>query len=99
MLLPRISRAWHRVGSNPAGRRPASRRAAFQVQLLEDRLTPTIIFGNPGIRIPETGLTGPVLQNAHIELVFWGSGWTSSEIAATGSDIDSMLSGPYLGSL
>jgi hypothetical protein len=40
-----------------------------------------------------------VLPNAQIELVFWGSGWTRPLAATVQNDINSIIAGPYLGSL
>ena len=99
MFFPSSASTVRRLKSNQAGRRPALRKAGLQVQLLEDRLVPTIIFGDPGARILETGGNRTVLQNAHVELIFWGTGWTSSQATATENDISKILSSPYLSSL
>jgi hypothetical protein len=44
---------------------------------------------------------GPVLTDAHVELVFWGPGWSASPALhdALDHDVDVLLAGPYLGGL
>jgi hypothetical protein len=66
---------------------------------LEDRAVPAILFGNSFGRVPED-LGGPVINTAHVELVFWGNGWNSGVGPALRGQVqdavDSIVSGPYL---
>ena len=45
---------------------------------------------------------GPVLQNIHVHLIFWGSAWagsTTPSAAAVTNAVSSILSGPYMSGL
>jgi len=58
-----------------AARRPQRFRPTLEC--LEDRTVPSILFGNPrGETVSDGG--GPVLTNAHVELIFWGSEFAST---------------------
>jgi len=44
---------------------------------------------------------GPVINNAHVELVFWGTGWNANQASANSiwSAVSGMLASPYLSAL
>jgi hypothetical protein len=47
-----------------------------QVEALEARDLPSILFGSTiGKSIQDNH--GPILTSAHVDLIFWGSGWNS----------------------
>jgi hypothetical protein len=47
-----------------------------RLEHLEDRTAPAILFGDhPGLTVSDNG--GPVLANAQVRLIFWGTGWDS----------------------
>ena len=49
------------------------------VEALEDRTVPSILFNNATTTtISDEG--GPVLDNVHVELIFWGSGWNTGPV-------------------
>jgi hypothetical protein len=62
-------------------------------------MAPAILFGNNLDRVPED-LGGPVINNAHVELIFWGNGWNSGSGPMLRTQlqdaVDSIASGPYL---
>src|SRR5262249_54210266 len=59
----------------PPAARPA-RRPRPSVELLEDRLTPTVFFKPQlGAESPAPGLSGPTLSNTPVTLIFEGSYW------------------------
>jgi RTX calcium-binding nonapeptide repeat (4 copies)/Beta-propeller repeat len=62
-------------------RRPETRRARPQLEALEDRAVPAILF-HQGVSVTLTNsypgqAPGPVLSNPLVELVFWGSQWNT----------------------
>jgi hypothetical protein len=92
------------------GRRPGASRRSFRqkapprllVEILEDRTVPSIVFNNAATATTSDG-GGPVINEAHIELVFWGSGWNTgsgpSLRTSMQSAVDSIAQGPYLAAL
>ncbi len=81
-----------------ARQRPRSRQR-LALELLETRTVPSVVFGNNLDRVPED-LGGPVINSAHVELIFWGNGWNSGGGPALRSQVqdavDSIVTGPYL---
>ena len=66
---------FHRIlsGDRKPVRRPVHRP---KIEDLEDRRVPTILFGDaPGLTVSDNG--GPVLANAQVRLIFWGTGWNT----------------------
>jgi hypothetical protein len=66
------------------------------VECLEDRCLPSILFGDtPGLTTSDNG--GPVLSNAQLRLVFWGSGWLTNGTLETQMQnaVDSLNSSTY----
>jgi hypothetical protein len=92
-LLSKLGRA-ARARSRPAPARP-------QLEALEDRLVPTIVFTPAQGALTEVpGSTNSAISSPCVYLLFWGSYWGSSTGAAQEnkliSDVQSVLSGPYL---
>ena len=66
------------------------------LERLEDRVVPSILFGdNPGLTTSDN--LGPMLANAQVRVVFWGSGWSSHSALQTQvqNAIDSLNSSTY----
>src|SRR5438270_12769706 len=79
--------------------RPPCRRRPLCLEALEDRTVPSILFNNATTTtISDEG--GPVLDNVHVELIFWGSGWNTGQgptlRSQTEAAVDSITGGPYL---
>ncbi len=76
-----MSRLFRRLLSRPqsANRpRPPARRPRPSVELLEDRLVPTVFFQPQlGAESPVPGHNGPTLSNTPVTLIFEGSYWQS----------------------
>src|SRR5262249_1854144 len=70
------------------------------LERLEDRTVPSVLFTASDYQnYTITDGHGPVLHNVHIELIFWGSSWTSNPKLAPSqveAAIDSLATGPYL---
>jgi hypothetical protein len=100
ILFPRF---WTRFIRRHHSRRPLSGfrrgRPRPNLEWLEDRTVPSILFGNTGATITDAG--GPVLADVKVELVFWGAGWNGNAALQAGltSAVDSILAGPYLSAL
>jgi hypothetical protein len=83
-----------------------SRRAEFRLTLtlesLEERTVPTILF-QPGIAETAYNLGGPVINNVHPDLVFWGRGWNTGSGPEMRANIinavESMVASPYVSRL
>jgi hypothetical protein len=79
--------------------RRATGRPRLALESLEARTVPAILFGNNLGRVPED-LGGPVINTAHVELIFWGNGWNSGVGPALRGQVqdavDGIVSGPYL---
>jgi hypothetical protein len=79
--------------------RRKSRERRLCLEALEDRVVPSIIFNNASTTSISDG-GGLVLDQVHVELVFWGSGWDTAQGATlrsqTEAAVDSITSGPYL---
>jgi hypothetical protein len=73
-----------------------------QLELLEDRIAPTILFGSTAGKTLVSG-SGPVIAHAHVDLIFWGTGWNSGSGPALRTNmqtaVDSILAGPYMSGL
>jgi hypothetical protein len=70
---------------------------------LEDRTVPSILFSN-ALTTQITDNRGPVITNDHLELIFWGYGWTANNTNfnfanSVESGVDEILPSPYLDSL
>src|SRR2546429_2924 len=61
-----------------------------RLETLEDRTTPTIVF-DPAPGVTTSDWHGPVLDDARIELVFWGANWTTPENTAFADQIENAL--------
>jgi hypothetical protein len=70
------------------------------LETLEDRNVPSILFNNQ-TTATVTDLGGKVLDHVHVELVYWGTGWSSNVPLQNSmtSAVDTILAGPYLGAL
>jgi hypothetical protein len=72
---------------------------SLRLEALEDRFVPSIIFDNATTETV-TDLGGPVLNQVHVELIFWGSGWASGQGPALQSQVEAAVqnitSGPYV---
>jgi hypothetical protein len=79
------------------GRRPAWHYLCLE--RLEDRTVPSILFGNTSSTVTDGG--GLVLDNVHVELIYWGAGWNNNAGLQTSmtNAVDSLLAGPYLSGL
>jgi hypothetical protein len=67
-----------------------------QLEPLEDRTVPSILFGDtPNLTTSDNN--GPVLANAQVRLVFWGSGWLTYGTleAQMQSAVDALNSSTY----
>ncbi|HLJ97640.1 MAG TPA: hypothetical protein VKU02_31050 [Gemmataceae bacterium] len=77
-------------------------RRALALEALEYRQVPSILF-QPGIGVTASDWGGPVINNVHAELVFWGNSWNFGSGPALRqtiqSAIDGMLQSPYLTAL
>ena len=82
-----------------AGRKRPPGRPVLAFELLETRTVPSVVFGSSSGRVPED-LGGPVINSAHVELIFWGNGWNTGSGPALRSQVqdavDSIVTGPYL---
>src|SRR5262245_39976177 len=81
--------------------RAARRRCWPQLDLLEKREVLTIFFGSPAETITNGG--GPLLDNVHVRLVFWGPQWNTpanQPLAANfEAAVDTLLGSTYLSGL
>jgi hypothetical protein len=82
---------------------PANRsRPALHVEQLEERTVPTLLFSSSGIRTVAY-LGGPVIQNADVDLIFWGAGWTTGQGPTLQANIQqavgTFLASPYFSGL
>jgi hypothetical protein len=71
-------RFWQTIRVETATRPANWRRPPLHLEQLEDRTVPTLLFSSSGIRTVAY-LGGPVIQNADVDLIFWGAGWTSGQ--------------------
>ena len=89
----------HRSDSRRA--RSARRRCLPQIDLLERRDVPTIFFGTPTETVNNGG--GPLLDNVHVRLVFWGPQWNTTTNQALAhnfeASVDTILGSNYLSGL
>src|SRR6516162_6734481 len=69
---------------------------------LESRLVPAIVF-QPGVAERAFNMGGPVINNVHPYLVFWGNGWNTSSGPAMRNNlisaVNSMATGPFVSRL
>jgi hypothetical protein len=86
--------------SSATGPRTHARRARPAVELLEDRLTPTVFFQPQlGAESPVPGHNGPTLSNTPVHLIFEGSYWENPTGITEGDVIQSVsniLTSSYL---
>jgi hypothetical protein len=80
--------------------RPPVRRVRPAVEVLEDRLTPTVFFQPQlGVEAPVPGHNGPTLSNTPVTLIFEGSYW-QNPTGVTEADaiqaVQNILSSSYL---
>jgi hypothetical protein len=78
----------------------SSRRPRPSLELLEDRLTPTIFFPPQlGAETPASGFNGPTLSNTPVHLVFEGSYWQNPTGITEGDvtqSVNNILASSYL---
>jgi hypothetical protein len=65
-----------------------TRRARLELEALEDRVVPTILFGKPGAESVVTPRGSQVLPMVSVELIFWGSDWTDTTRNGRISNLD-----------
>jgi hypothetical protein len=91
-------RCWQRFGAETANRR----RLPLHLERLEARTVPTLLFSSNGVRTVAY-LGGPVIQNADVDLIFWGAGWTTGQGPTLQANIQqavtTFLASPYLSGL
>jgi hypothetical protein len=84
-------------------RRPMNFRVQLRVEGLEERTVPSILYGTDPMLTTVSDGGGPVINNAHVDLIFWGTGWGTASGSALRTNmqsaVDSILSGPYTSSL
>lgn len=90
------------VSSKPQRPTAATKRRQFQLERLEDRSVPAVIFGStPALTVSDGG--GRVLPSVHVELIFWGSQWNTAANQQYANQIqsavDSILAGHYMDGL
>jgi hypothetical protein len=101
MRLRQLLSSLNRPRARQAGPR-AKRPVRLRLEVLEDRSVPSILFSNTGSRtVADAG--GPVITNAHVDLIFWGSGWNTGGGPAyrtqITSSVDTIMRSPYLSGL
>src|SRR6516225_9964430 len=83
--------------SQRAGLRPT-----LGLEPLEERCVPTIFF-HPGVAETAHDLGGPVINNVHPYLVFWGNGWNTGSGPAMQANlisaVNNMVTSPYVTNL
>jgi hypothetical protein len=83
--------------------RPRNSRRRLTLERLEQRAVPSIVFGSyPSVTTSDGG--GPVIDNVHVELIFWGSQWTATprptpSPTAVENAVDNILGSGYLSGL
>lgn len=102
MSLRQIAKMLRRVLSPKKSRPSSPTRRRLQLENLEDRMVPTVVFGTtPALTVSDGG--GPVLPSAHIELIFWGSQWNTAANQQYANQIqsavDNIISGHYMDGL
>jgi len=78
-------------------------RVQLRLEALEERTVPSILYGTDPILTTVSDGGGPVINNAHVDLIFWGTGWSTTSGSALRINmqnaVDSILSGPYTSGL
>src|SRR5262249_48904166 len=97
--LKRLGHNWQR---DRRTQRPQKFRRQLTLEYLEQRTVPTILFGYYPLTYTSDG-GGPVINHAHVELVFWGPGWNVGSNPTLRANIqnavDGILAGPYTSAL
>jgi hypothetical protein len=88
-------------GNRKPNRRPQSRRWPLQLEALEDRLVPTVVFQPTfGSEALDASSQDHALQSPTVYLLFWGSYWQTtqgqSDETALNEKIKILLGSPYL---
>jgi hypothetical protein len=81
-------------------RRPQKFRRPLALESLEERTVPTVVWSNAGLRtVADAG--GPVITHVDVDLVFWGSGWTSAQtlMSNVANAVTTIMNSPYLSGL
>ncbi len=88
-----------KLGKNRSASQP-QRRARLELEALEDRLVPTVVF------IPKFGaetVSGQniALRSPHVDVIFSGPSWTQTsqgqqDLTTLSNSVQNILSGPYL---
>lgn len=88
---------WGRRGDSKTRRRAARRTPQVlpRVEGLEDRCLPSVLFGGPANKTVSDN-NGLVINNARVDLIFWGSAWTAAEQSLIQTAVDAILQGPYV---
>jgi hypothetical protein len=98
--LHRFCKYLHR---GPGARRPRKLPRRLELETLEDRAVPTVMFNPHFGQETITDHGGTKLNSPPVYLIFWGSYWQSGAGAQMAANIQSqtanLLSGPYLSGL
>jgi hypothetical protein len=83
-------------------RRPRNLPCRLELQRLDDRVVPSILFSNTGSRsIVDTG--GPILRQMQVDLIFWGAHWTDAGNQTLRTNVqntvNAILNSPYFDGL
>ena len=84
-------------------RRPRNLPCRLELQRLDDRVVPSILFSNTGSRsIVDTG--GPILRQMQVDLIFWGHHWSDPGANQTlrtnvQDTVNAILNSPYFDGL
>jgi hypothetical protein len=94
-----MRRFWNKL-ANSFRSTHAARSSRPSLELLEDRLTPTIFFPPQlGAETPASGFNGPTLSNTPVHLVFEGSYWQNPTGITEGDvtqSVNNVLASSYL---
>src|SRR3989442_9418923 len=100
-----LGRKW-RTRRHSCRRRPqdVGRRSRPFLELLEDRVVPSVVFRNsfdPGPSSSIIDLGGPVVAHVQVQTVFWGTFWDSNPqmVQDIRDKVLNILNDPYLSGL
>ncbi len=71
----------------------------FLVEMLEDRVVPTILFTPQYGAEPTTNNHGWEISNPTVQLVYWGSSWTASQESTVTAYVSTLINGGYFSGL
>jgi hypothetical protein len=88
--------------AGPKRPRSADVQRRLTLECLEERNVPSILF-HPGVGEQAFDLGGPVINNVHPYLVFWGNGWNTGSGPSMRNNlisaVNSMATGPFVSRL